>query len=64
MNKFQQVQKATYDRIETATRLGISRATLDRRLDEFPHVRIGRRVLFTEENIQQILQKQLRQPKK
>ncbi|MEO6655599.1 MAG: excisionase family DNA-binding protein [Pyrinomonadaceae bacterium] len=51
------VKKLTFDRREAAERLGISVVTLDRQLARrrIPHFRVGRRVLFTDELLQQFI---------
>ncbi len=51
--------KITFDRKEAAKRLGVSVVTIDREMakNRIPHFRIGRRVLFTEENLNQYILK-------
>lgn len=51
------IEQLTLTRIEAARRLGISVVTLDRELarNRMPHLRIGRRVLFTEKLLQKYL---------
>lgn len=55
----EQTEKITFDRKEAARRLGVSVVTIDRELAKkrIPHVRVGRRVLFT----QQLLEKYIEQ---
>lgn len=45
-----QPEKITFNRKEAARKLGVSVVTLDREVknNNMPHVRIGRRVLFTQ----------------
>lgn len=52
-------KKITFDRKEAAQRLGISVITIDRELarKKISHFRVGRRVLFTEEHLDQYIQK-------
>ncbi len=51
-------EKITFDRKEAAQRLGISVVTLDREVAKrrMPHLRIGRRVLFTEQLLTQYIE--------
>lgn len=51
--------KITLDRREAAKRLGISLITLDRELAKkrIPHFRVGRRVLFTENHLEQYIER-------
>jgi len=53
-------EKITFDRQEAAKRLGISVVTLDREVSRkrMPHLRIGRRVLFTEQLLDQYIERQ------
>jgi excisionase family DNA binding protein len=52
-------EKLTFDRKEAAEKLGISLITLDRELarKRIPHLRIGRRVLFTEGHLEQYIER-------
>jgi excisionase family DNA binding protein len=47
----------SFGRIEAARRLGISVVTLDREIQKkrMPHFRIGRRVLFTDQLLEQYI---------
>lgn len=51
-------EKLTFDRKEAARRLAISVVTLDRELarKRVPHFRIGRRVLFTQDLLDQYIE--------
>jgi excisionase family DNA binding protein len=51
------IGQLTFSRREAARRLGISVVTLDRELarNRVPHLRIGRRVLFTERLLQRYI---------
>lgn len=56
--------KITFDRKEAAERLGVSVVTLDREVarNKMPHFRIGRRVLFTLELLEQYIEENTKQP--
>ena len=56
--KHEKLDRITFDRKEAAQRLGISVVTLDRQLAKkrMPHLRIGRRVLFTAELLEKFIQ--------
>jgi excisionase family DNA binding protein len=51
--------RLTFDRKEAARKLGVSVVTVDRELAKkrLPHLRIGRRVLFTDEILQTYIAK-------
>lgn len=51
-------KKITFNRQEAALRLGVSVITIDRELakNRLPHFRIGRRVLFTQELLEQYIE--------
>lgn len=55
----QNTGKITFDRKEAARKLGVSVVTVDRELAKkrMPHFRIGRRVLFTQELLEQYIEK-------
>jgi excisionase family DNA binding protein len=53
-------EKITFDRQEAAKKLGISVVTLDREIAKkrMPHLRVGRRVLFTAQLLDQYIEQQ------
>lgn len=60
------LKKITFDRREAAQILGISVVTLDRELarKKMPHLRIGRRVLFTQEMLEKYIEQNTQVPSK
>jgi excisionase family DNA binding protein len=53
----EKTKKVTFDRREAANRLGVSLVTIDRQLAKkrMPHFRVGNRVLFTQELLDQFI---------
>jgi DeoR/GlpR family transcriptional regulator of sugar metabolism len=43
--------------------VGVSVATINRKLDEFSHLRIGRRVLFNDESVRDFTERFTQRPK-
>ena len=54
----EQLDKSAFDRKEAARRIGVSVVTLDRLIAQrrITHVRIGRRILFTQSMIDSMLE--------
>jgi excisionase family DNA binding protein len=58
----EKVERSGFGRKEAARRLGVSVVTVDRELGKkrMPHYRIGRRVLFTQELLDQYIDQNTR----